>query len=197
MKTVYETSNKSEMCHLFEGKFQRTIKRDTVSKFIKRFEDTGSTTDDLPRPRRPVAACSPENRDIIRCAFSLSPIKSTRRATMELNISRTSIRRLLSQLELKAYRPHLGTPCHRMTQTVELSSAKPSLTNAQKIVSNKMVMSTDVTPFIGLQKIPHKEIERDVNAPGVTVWAAIYCDASIGGHFSFLAMSQVSHTPQF
>ena len=30
---------------------------------------------------------------------------------------------------------------------------------------------------------PHKEIERDVNAPGVTVWAAICCDALIGPFF--------------
>ena len=30
---------------------------------------------------------------------------------------------------------------------------------------------------------PQKEIERDVNAPGVTVWATIYCDALIGPFF--------------
>ena len=59
VKTFYETSNKSETCRLFEGKFQRNIKRDSVSKLIKRFEDTGST-DDLPRSGRPVTACSPE-----------------------------------------------------------------------------------------------------------------------------------------
>ena len=100
VKTFYENSNKSETCRLFEGKFQRNIKRDTVSKLIQQFEDTGST-DDLPRPGRPVTACSPENCEIIRGAFSLSPTKSTRRASMELNISRTSIRRLLSQLGLK------------------------------------------------------------------------------------------------
>ena len=102
VKTFYENSNKSETCRLFKEKFRRNIKRDTVSKLILRFEDTGST-DDLPRSGRPVTACSPENREIIRVAFSLSPTKSTRRASMELNISRASIRRLLSQLRLKAY----------------------------------------------------------------------------------------------
>ena len=59
------------------------IKRDTVSKFIQRFEDTGST-DDLSRPGRPVTACSPENREIIRGAFSLCPAKSTRCANKSI-----------------------------------------------------------------------------------------------------------------
>ena len=93
VKTFYENSNKSGKCRLFEGKFQRNIKRDTVSILIQRFEDTG-LTDDLPKPGRSVTACSPENREINQGPFSLSPTKSTRRASMELNISRTSIRRL-------------------------------------------------------------------------------------------------------
>ena len=64
VKTFYEISSKSETCRLFEGKLQRNVKDDTISKLIQRFEDTGST-DDLPRPGRPVNACSPENREII------------------------------------------------------------------------------------------------------------------------------------
>ena len=68
VKTFYENLNKSETCRLFEKKFQRNINRDTVSKLIQRFEDTGST-DDLPRPRRPVTACSPENCEIIRFEY--------------------------------------------------------------------------------------------------------------------------------
>ena len=74
VKAFYENSNKSETRRLFDGKFQRNIKRDTVSKLIQRFEDT-SSTDDLPRLGRPVTAGSPENREIIRGAFFLSLTK--------------------------------------------------------------------------------------------------------------------------
>ena len=72
VKTFYEISIKSETCRLSEGKFQIYIERDTVSKLMKRFEDAGST-DDLPRPRQPVTACRPKNREIIRGDFSSSP----------------------------------------------------------------------------------------------------------------------------
>ena len=176
-QNFYENSNKSETCRLFERKFQRNIKRDTVSKLIQRFEDTGST-DDLPRPGRPVTACSPENCEIIRGAFSLSPTKSTRRASMELNISRTSIRRLLSQLGLKAYRPHL---VHAMSEDdpdcrVEFCEAFLNKCLENRSFLAKVFWSDEAhfklnghvnrhNTIYRATENPHKEIERDVNAP--------------------------------
>ena len=195
VKTFYENSNKSETCRLFKEKFRRNIKRDTVSKLILRFEDTGST-DDLPRSGRPVTACSPENCQIIRVAFSLSPTKSTRRASMELNISGASIRRLLSQLRLKAYRPHL---VHAMSEDdpdrrVEFCEAILNKCLEDRSFLAKVFWSDEAhfklnghvnrhNTIYWATENPHKEIERDVNAPGVTVWAAICCDALIGPFF--------------
>ena len=48
-----------------------------------------------------------ENRERIRIAFEESPGTSTRRASLELNLARTSLRRMMKELGLKPYRPRL------------------------------------------------------------------------------------------
>jgi hypothetical protein len=71
-----------------------------------RFEETSSAAD-LPRSGRPRSARSEENVQNIAHAFVHSPNKSIRRASRELEISRSSLHLMLHTLRFKPYRPHL------------------------------------------------------------------------------------------
>jgi hypothetical protein len=98
VKTFYKTENNSETGRIFQEHFHRSIKRDTMACLIKRFEATISVKD-LARPEGPRSICVEENTE--------GPQKSTRRPKQELGISRTSIQRMLHELKLKPYHPHL------------------------------------------------------------------------------------------
>lgn len=71
-----------------------------------KFDETGSIMD-APRSGRPVKVCTQKNLQNVAEAYAHSPKKSTRRASSELSISRTSLQRMMSSLDLKHYRPRL------------------------------------------------------------------------------------------
>ena len=73
---------------------------------VSKFEVTGSVLN-APKEGHPRTVCSPENKDIVAAAFLHSPKKSIRQASKELNISQTSLHRILHDIGLKPYRPHL------------------------------------------------------------------------------------------
>ena len=73
---------------------------------VSKFEVTGSVLN-APKEGRPRTVCSPENNDIVAAAFLHSPKKSILQASKELNISQTSLHRILHDIGLKPYRPHL------------------------------------------------------------------------------------------
>ena len=197
MKKYYETSNKSETCRLFKEQFDRVTKRDTVSKIVDRFEETGSV-DELPRSGRPTIACSPENTRVVQAAFTESPTKSTRRASLELGISRTSIRRMLHSLGLHPYHPHL---VHAMSEDdpdrrIEfcetfIDKCDHDLRFAEKIFwSDEAIfkMNGHVNRHNAIywdSQNPHVEIERNISVEGVTVWAAICADGIIESFFFY------------
>ena len=65
VKTFYQTDNKSETCRLFNNEYGRTVKRDTVSDIVKRFEETG-TVNEMPRSGRQKLVTSPQNKETIQ-----------------------------------------------------------------------------------------------------------------------------------
>jgi hypothetical protein len=48
-----------------------------------------------------------DNKERVRAAFQESPETSSRRASFELNLPRTSLQRMMKEVGLKPYRPHL------------------------------------------------------------------------------------------
>lgn len=195
IKTFYQTDNKCETRRIFLEHFNRNIKRDTVYDLIKRFEEQGSISD-LPRSGRQKTINSPENRDVIRGAMAQSPTKSTRRAALELGISRTSIRRLLHELKLKPYHPHL---VHAMSEDdpdrrIEFCETFMDKCAEDPLFPSKVFWSDEAhfklnghvnrhNSIYWATENPHVEIQRDVNTPGITVWAAICSDGLIGPFF--------------
>ncbi|XP_076322201.1 uncharacterized protein LOC143231570 isoform X1 [Tachypleus tridentatus] len=81
-------------------------KRQTIYRIRDKFNATGSILNTA-KTGRPKTACTENNKQRVADAFVQSPNKSTRRASMELNIPQTSIRRIITQIGLKPYRPQL------------------------------------------------------------------------------------------
>jgi transposase len=104
LQTWWKTNKKSqEVNAAFTEKF---LGRQAIYNRNTRFEETGSVAD-LPRSGRPRSARSKENLQTVVQAFVQSPSKSIRRASRELEISRSSLHLMLHTLQFKPYRPHL------------------------------------------------------------------------------------------
>ena len=77
----------------------------TIYQIRDKFEETGSVTD-APRSGRPTM-CTNENVDTVSEAYARSPQKSLRRGNAEMGIKRTSLRKILTELNMKPYIPRL------------------------------------------------------------------------------------------
>ncbi len=72
----------------------------------KKFDETGSV-EDAPRSGRPTTVRTEDNSQLVSETFRLNPQSSQRRASRYFNISRTSLQRLMKDLNLKPYKPRL------------------------------------------------------------------------------------------
>ena len=73
---------------------------------VKRFEDQGAVSD-LPRSGRPKAVCTDENKERIRENVEENPTTSTRKRSLKLGISRTSLKRVMKSLNFYPYKVQL------------------------------------------------------------------------------------------
>ena len=74
--------------------------RQTMDNLAKKLHDTGSVFD-CHRSGRPKTATSIENVDVVRLTYAR---KSQRRASSELEISRSSVQRIMKELKLKNWK---------------------------------------------------------------------------------------------
>ncbi len=80
--------------------------RQNVYKLIAKLERTRNVTD-APRSGRLVTATTMENQELVEQLLVDNPQTSTRRGHLELDVSRTSYRRIVKKLKFKAYTLHL------------------------------------------------------------------------------------------
>ena len=80
--------------------------KDAIKGMIKIFEDQGAVSD-LPRSGRPKAVCTDENKERTRKNVENNPTTSTRKRSLELGISRTSLRRVMKSLNFYPYKLQL------------------------------------------------------------------------------------------
>ncbi|KAG8286390.1 hypothetical protein J6590_061610 [Homalodisca vitripennis] len=89
--------------------------RDTYSTVYvvvkKKFENTRSVLN-ASKCGRPGSIYNEENLQTVAQAFVISPGKSTRNASAELEISRRSVQRMLKQLKFNPYRSSLFQAVH-------------------------------------------------------------------------------------
>ncbi|CAF2853333.1 unnamed protein product [Rotaria sp. Silwood2] len=99
--------NAGEVAHQFQQCYDRTPPtRKNILNLIQKFEETESV-EDKPRSGRPRSVSTDENKERVRAAFEESPGTSLRRALSELNLSKSSLQRMMKELRLKPYSPQL------------------------------------------------------------------------------------------
>ena len=173
----------------------RTVQGRNIINIVKKFEKTG-TVNDAPKSGRPVSSTTDEKGDELVATLQHSPQKSSRRLSAELNISQSSVRRLLKQRNFKPYIPRVfhalvdGDPDRRM-EFAEIMLEK--MEEDEDFIDN--IWWSDEATFklnghinrhncvYWAEANPHVIIEKDVNLPGVTVWAALSSNGLIGPHF--------------
>lgn len=169
--------------------------KSTVYDLVSKFETTG-TVNDGKRSGRPKTATHAENTDLVATCFVNSPKKSIRRASLELDISRSSLQRILHAAGLKPYRPHLMQALNeddpdRRSQFCETFLAfyedEPNIVD-HIIWSDECCFK--LNGFVNRHNCvywadsnPHEILEKAVNLPGITVWGAISSDGLIGPFF--------------
>lgn len=173
----------------------RTVQGRNITNIVKKFEQTGSVND-APKPGRPVSSTTTEKGDELVASVRRSPQKSTRRLSLELDISQASVLRLLKERNLKPYIPRLfhaladGDTDRRMEfAEIFLNKVKQD----RNFIDN--IWWSDEATFklnghinrhncvYWAEENPHVVIERDVNLPGVIVWGALSSYGLIGPYF--------------
>lgn len=80
--------------------------RQQIRRTALKFENEGSIVD-APRSGRPRSARTPDNMERVATALVETPATSTRVGARDLDLSRTSYRRILRELKFKCYHPRL------------------------------------------------------------------------------------------
>ncbi|CAI9738112.1 XP_014784835.1PREDICTED: uncharacterized protein LOC106879674 [Octopus vulgaris] len=166
--------------------------RDTIYHLRDRFHQNG-TVADLPRSGRPRSVRTPKMTDSVVTAITQSPQTSAVRLSAELDISRSSLRRILQENGYKAYHPKLiyclvQDDAERRLQMCQLFI---SLFENYPQLFNKIMWSGEASfklngmikrhnCVIYATENPHYE---PLNEPGVTVWGALSSDGLLGPYF--------------
>ena len=103
IKRYFSTGSDKNIQEEWNNSFSTaTPTKSTMFALINKFNTTGSTAD-APRSGRSISVTTEENRQLVQGV----PKQSARRASIELEISDRSIRRMLQALGMKPYKPNL------------------------------------------------------------------------------------------
>ena len=180
--------------------------------------DTDGTVKNKEKSGRKRTTVTEENELVVALTFQQSPRKSTRRAALELSISRTSLRRLMAKLHLRPYRPRLlhglleDDPDRRI-QCCE--TMRDMIANEDEDFLNKIVWSDEACFKLSgrvnrhncvywTAQNPHEVLQKQQKDPGVVVWGGISSDGLIGPFFfdgtvngaNYLEMLETYAVPQ-
>lgn len=218
IKTFYRVQNAAETCRQWRREFQSPPPNEsTVRDLVKKFEATGSVAD-ASRSGRPVSVRTAELRGRIQESLERSPQKSCRRLSRELGVSFRSVHRSLHDLGYKPFRPRLihGLLEDDPYQRLEFCETMLERFEADESFIDRIIW-TDEAMFKLNGHInrhncvywdsdnPLVTIEREVNSPGLMVWAGISSKGIFGPLFfdetctaaSYLALLKDSFWPAF
>jgi transposase len=208
--------NAAEVARQFENRFDRTPPTSkNILSLVRKFDENGSV-EDKPRSGRPRSVSTDENRERVRAAFEESPATSIRRASLELNLPKSSLQRMMKELGLKPYRSqllhalnedHPDRRCEFADIFLNLLSDDSSLLNRilwtdEAIFKLSGHVNRHNWVYYAVEN-PHVIITQEMNSPGITVWARIWVGGVIGLFFfdgnvtadSYLEMLQKDIVP--
>ena len=157
----------------------------TIYRLRDKFEQTGSIHN-APKSGRPITVTTQENELEVAQAFTQSPQKSKHRASSELGIERRSLGRLMNRAGLKMYTPRLihGLLEDDSDRHLQFSENILSEEIEGSGILNKIVWSDEANFKLSgavnqhncvyyATENPRITIEKQLNQPGVTVWAGL------------------------
>ena len=195
LKRYWKTENAQDVIRDWNHYFNTDPPtRLAIYKLRDKFDDTGSVAD-APRSGRP-SVSTEQNLTTVAEAYTRSPKKSLRRASAEIGIKRTSLRKILTKLHMRPYIPRLihglleDDPDRRSQfceQFVKMCEDNPTFLDE--------IVWTDEATFKLSGHVnrhncvywsdtnPQFTITSQLNQPGITVWAGISSDGIVGPQF--------------
>ncbi|CAF1264566.1 unnamed protein product [Rotaria sordida] len=169
--------------------------RQTIYRLATKFDETGSM-EDAPRSGRPTSITTEENMELVSESYTLNPQKSQRRAAHDLDISRSSVRRIMKELNLKPYKPRLLQALNEDDPDRRLEFSQWVLDSIREdpIILDR-ILWTDEAIFQTNGRVnrhncvywsdtnPHFIIEQELNVPRVIVWGGIWSNGVVGPFF--------------
>lgn len=173
----------------------REVQGRNIKQLVDKFEETGSVCDTV-RSGRPTTATTDEMGDHLVENVNQSPQKSIRRLSAELNVSKSSVQRLLKKLNMKPYIPRLvhGLSDGDQDRRVEFAETFLEMVDRDASLVDRIWWSDEAMFKLNGQinrhncvywaiENPRMVCERFVSQRGVTVWAAISSQGIIGPFF--------------
>jgi len=169
--------------------------RRTINLLFDKWERTGSVLD-APRSGRPVLVTSEDNHERVRQHYENHPQTSSRRGSSQLEISSTSLRRILKDLKMRHYIPRLVQSLNEDDYDRRLQFCEEMLmfmrNNPQLI--DRIIWSDEATFHVDgvinrhnsvyyAKENPHQIVTKGVASPGLCIWAAIHSQGVIGPYF--------------
>jgi len=169
--------------------------RQSMHVLAKKFHETGSVTDKK-RSGRPNNMNTDENKENVRTFYQNAPSTSAVRASLQLHIPRTSLRRIMKDIELKVWRPRL---LHQMNdddydRRIEFCEWLQQQLHENIDIRDRIIW-TDEASFklnghVNLHNAvyystenPHLVWETNNLSPGICVWGGIRSTGVLGPYF--------------
>lgn len=170
-------------------------RRETVYRLIKRFEQNG-TVNDTKRSGRPRSVRTAQNVQMVAESFVETPARSVRKACHELEISRSSLQRIMKELGMHVYRPRLLQALTEDDPDRRLQFAEWYVIRCEAFEEFfKTILWSDEAQFKLNGRInrhncvywstenPHITMQEELNVPGVTVWLGVCSFGIVGPYF--------------
>lgn len=168
----------------------------TIKNVNKKFDETGSVEES--KRSRPKTVVTDANKVRLQneLASSQEKDKSQRRLSARLDISRTSIQRILKDLKLRPYHPRLTN--HLLEddpdRRLEFAETWLAMLEDDPELARHVEWSDEakfhVSGYVNRHNCvywratnPHIELEVDNQSPGVMVWAGVSYDGLLGPFF--------------
>ena len=192
-----ETKSVSQVISLFSEKFQNspTPARSTIYKLANKFKETGSVGD-RSRSGRPRSVFNDDNKTLVAAAVVRDRSMSQVKMSLDLNLSRSSLRRIFRHFDLKCYRPakvqklYQGDNDRRLKFSHHIFSGSEENEDIldqifytdEAMIKLNGIINTKNAVYWATEK-PHNYVEKDHFSRGVNVWLGIYADGFIGPFF--------------
>ena len=191
---IYQTA--VEVARQFHKCFDRTPPTSkSLLSLVKKFDEIGSL-ENQPRSGRLRTISTEENKQRVLKAYEANPTTSQRRVSLELDLSRSSLQRMMTELERKPFRPQLLQALNKDDPDRLCEFASISL---DALVEDSSLLDRIVWTDAAIFKLNghvnrhncvyhatenlHAIMTQEMNSSGITVWAGLWVGGIIGPFF--------------